>query len=254
MNAVEARAEEAFRTHRQLRRYVLPTEKFVVATRRHWAHLLEPIATTFGAFLLVGAIIMSTPVDIRGTISWLWLGWLVVAVRFAWRWYQWYCEWFIATDKRLLLLYGAIVHRVAMMPLVKVTDMGYSRSMFGQLVGYGRFDMESAGQDQALRTINFVPDPDPTYRTLCVTIFGLGPAEEEAAAAAEEAPAMPPSILPFDPVTPDDGREPRPTTQPIEIRPDLAAPDLGNQQGSRSTRPDQGDDNPGGVTIPKPFF
>lgn len=253
MDSVQDRADAAARSHRQLQRYVLPAERFVVATRRHWARLLEPIATTFAAFLVVGGIVMSTPVEVRGTISWLWLAWIVVAVRFVWRWLEWYNEWFIATDKRLLLLYGLVVHRVAMMPLAKVTDMGYSRSVFGQMVGYGRFDLESAGQDQALSTINFVPDPDATYRTLCDTIFGFGPPPADAA----EDPPMPPSVIPVDsPPGPDDaGQEPRPTTQPIEIQPGTPAP-RADGRDPRFTRPgnDEPPEAPGGVTIPKPFF
>ena len=47
-----------------------------------------------------------------------------------------------------------------MMPLIKVTDMSYNRSVPGRILGYGRFVMESAGQDQALREVNWVPDPD----------------------------------------------------------------------------------------------
>ena len=33
--------------------------------------------------------------------------------------------------------------------------------------------MESAGQDQALHHVNWVPDPDHTYRAICAEIFGV---------------------------------------------------------------------------------
>jgi len=59
-----------------------------------------------------------------------------------------------------------------MMPLTKVTDMSYNRSPLGRLLGYGTFVMESAGQDQALRTVGWVADPDHTYRVICAEIFG----------------------------------------------------------------------------------
>src|SRR5690606_32535343 len=36
----------------------------------------------------------------------------------------------------------------------------------------GQFVLESAGQDQAMRTIGWVPDPDEKYRRICATIFG----------------------------------------------------------------------------------
>ena len=76
-----------------------------------------------------------------------------------WRAVEWHHNWFVATDKRLLLRYGIITHKVAMMPLIKVTDMSYVRSIPGQFLGYGRFVLESAGQDQALREVKWVPGP-----------------------------------------------------------------------------------------------
>ena len=60
-----------------------------------------------------------------------------------------------------------------MMPLAKVTDMSYNRSPLGRLLGYGTFVMESAGQDQALHRVEWVPDPDQTYRAICAEIFGV---------------------------------------------------------------------------------
>ena len=66
-----------------------------------------------------------------------------------------------------------------MMPLQKVTDMTYDRSLLGMLVGYGSFTLESAGQDQALSHITHVPDADEHYRAICTQLFG--PASREKA-------------------------------------------------------------------------
>ena len=60
-----------------------------------------------------------------------------------------------------------------MMPFIKVTDMSYHRSVPGRIFGYGEFILESAGQDQALRKVEWVPHPDATYRIICAEIFGL---------------------------------------------------------------------------------
>ena len=92
-------------------------------------------------------------------------------VRLVWRVLDWRNEWLVATDKRMLMLYGLITKKVSMMPLVKVTDMRYSRSIPGRILGYGEFLLESAGQDQALGRIAWVADPDATYRELCAIIF-----------------------------------------------------------------------------------
>jgi len=58
-----------------------------------------------------------------------------------------------------------------MMPLVKVTDMTFQRSFLGRLFGYGTFILESAGQDQALSTVDYIPYPEQLYLEVCSLIF-----------------------------------------------------------------------------------
>jgi hypothetical protein len=58
-----------------------------------------------------------------------------------------------------------------MMPLSKVTDLSYNRSVAGRLFGYGEFVLESAGHDQAMRTVPWLPSPDALYRLICAEIF-----------------------------------------------------------------------------------
>jgi len=60
---------------------------------------------------------------------------------------------------------------VDMMPLVKVTDMSFRRDLRGQLLGYGEFVVESAGQDQALRNVNYLPYPEQLYLEVCGLVF-----------------------------------------------------------------------------------
>ncbi|MEG3616768.1 PH domain-containing protein [Isoptericola haloaureus] len=197
----------AVRRHSHLRRYVLAGERVSVATRLHWAKLVEPIATTLAATVLVAWLHSTSGSGL------VWVLWLLPAGRLVARWAEWHYEWFVATDKRLLLTYGFIIHKVAMMPLAKVTDMGYTRTPVGQVLGYGRFVMESAGQDQALRQIDHVPDPDQTYRTLCDTIFAPKPPPGNGGS-----PSPPPAIAPS-------GRAaPRPTTAEIPVVP-VGTPD-----------------------------
>ena len=156
---------------RHLRRYILPGERVVVATRAHWGKLAEPVATTAAAFLLVAWLVNAVGPTVGDSALLLWWAWLVVALRLLWKVLDWRNEWFVATDKRMLLMFGLVTHKVAMMPLGKVTDMSYSRSVVGRVLGYGQFILESAGQDQAMSRINWVADPDATYRRLCDTIF-----------------------------------------------------------------------------------
>ncbi|ADG73757.1 hypothetical protein Cfla_0847 [Cellulomonas flavigena DSM 20109] len=158
-------------SHRLLRRYVLPGERVVLATRRHWAKLLEPAATASGVFVVCAWLSYRLQPAIGDGVYVVWWLWFAALLRFGWFLLLWRVEWFVATDKRMLLLTGLVTHQVGMMPLAKVTDMRYSRTVVGQLLGYGQFLLESAGQDQALRLIGWVARPDATYRDLCALIF-----------------------------------------------------------------------------------
>lgn len=192
-------------SRRILDRYLLDDEIPVVATRQHWARLAEPFASTLVALVVVAALAASLEGPATKAAGFLWLLWFVVAGRALWRLLEWHNEWFVATDRRMLLVYGFITQRVAMMPLTKVTDMNYGRSVLGRLLGYGRFVLESAGQDQALREINYLPDPDEKYRRICATIFAEGRGRGSRRDAAAEAFDEHVQPDPFDTAYEDEG-------------------------------------------------
>ncbi len=156
-----------------LRRYLLDGEHVVTAVHQHWAKVAEPVAS--GVLGLVLALWLDSllPASVGHAGDVLWWIWILVVVRAAWRLLEWRHDWFVATDKRLILTYGMVTHKVAMMPLSKVTDMSYNRSLMGRVAGFGTFVMESAGQDQALHHVRWVPQPDHTYRAICAEIFGV---------------------------------------------------------------------------------
>ena len=161
------------RRHEELDRYLLDGERLVTAVHQHWGKVAEPVASAVAggvAALWVDAH-LSPSLHLLGTV--VWWGWFLLVGRMLYRLAEWRHDWFVATDKRLLLFYGFITRKVSMMPLMKVTDMSYERSVPGRLLGYGKFVMESAGQDQALRAVNWVPQPDQHYRAICAEIFGV---------------------------------------------------------------------------------
>lgn len=190
---------------RILHRYLLDDEQVVVATRHHWAKLLEPAATTVAAFLLVAWA--SGPLErlVGETALLVWWLWLAVLGRLVWKALEWRNEWFVATDRRLLMTYGLVTYKVAMMPLRKVTDMNYARSPFGRVMGYGQFLLESAGQDQAMREIDWLPDPDRAYRRICDTIFGPGVRDPDDALHDEPELAAAPDTSPWSAAADADG-------------------------------------------------
>ena len=156
-----------------LGRYLLDGEQIVTAVHQHWAKVAEPVASVVAGLVLVLVLDSSLPANLGLLANLLWWAWFVLVGRAVWTVLEWRHDWFVATDKRLILTYGLITQKVAMMPLTKVTDMSYNRSPLGRLLGFGTFVMESAGQDQALHTVEWVPHPDHTYRAICAEIFGV---------------------------------------------------------------------------------
>ncbi len=73
---------------------------------------------------------------------------LVAVIRYTVLTILWWIERMVITDKRVMLAQGFIVHRVGMMPLSKVTDLAFQRSLRGRLLGYGTVFIESAGRSR----------------------------------------------------------------------------------------------------------
>jgi hypothetical protein len=158
---------------------LLPGEKLVTAAHAHWVSVAEPIISMFLGLVVAIWVDSNVTRDTQAVGTIIWWVFLFLVARMLWSLADWHHNWFVATDKRLLLRYGIITHKVAMMPLIKVTDMSYVRSIPGQFLGYGRFVLESAGQDQAMREVKWVPHPDETYRAICAEIFHIAPAPGE---------------------------------------------------------------------------
>lgn len=146
------------------RRYLFPTEKFRGEWRRHWIAVAQRLGLGVLATIVLGYAAgyfasrqMATALTVLVAL------WLVVMGWVLWRVAEWYYDRFILTNKRVMLIGGIISRNVAMMPLARVTDMKYTQSPMGRLLGYGKFELESAGQEQALRNVPFLPNPTDLY-------------------------------------------------------------------------------------------
>jgi membrane protein YdbS with pleckstrin-like domain len=145
-------------------RYLFPTERYRGEWKRHKVYLAIPvligIATTFILGYLSGFLAGQGGGGLTTIAVLIWLavmGWV------AWRIADWFYDRFILTNKRVMVVKGIITRRVAMMPLGRVTDMKYEQSPLGRTLNYGTFVLESAGQEQALREIKYLPNPNELY-------------------------------------------------------------------------------------------
>jgi hypothetical protein len=152
-------------------KYLLPYEERVVTVRKHPAILAGPIATTLLG-LLVALLLATTILKGNATADKILLvASVLLILRLGWKTLEWWEGYFVVTSQRMLQVEGVITRKVLMMPLVKVTDMTFSRSAGGRVLGYGTFILESAGQDQALDRVDHVPYPEQLYLEICRLIF-----------------------------------------------------------------------------------
>lgn len=159
---------------RELYKYLATTEVALLGGQVHWAVMVWPVtvfvAGTIGVFVAFGQL----GDDADGARNLLALGWLALLLWLVWRWFEWNRDLIFITGYRIIKVHGIIVRRIAMMPIGKVTDMSYVKTPLGMLLNYGTYIVESAGQDQALREIHFVPDPDRTYQHIQDLLFTKG--------------------------------------------------------------------------------
>ncbi|MFC9977224.1 PH domain-containing protein [Spirillospora sp. NPDC127200] len=151
---------------RTVDRYLMSYEGRVIAVRRHPAVLLLPVAV-----VVAGLILCGLAATVAGT-AWIWWLWLLTLGYLAWKLLAWSLEFFLVTEHRVMVVHGVLNRTVAMMPLAKVTDIALERSALGRILGYGEFVMESAGQKQALRNVNYMPYPEQLYLEVSSVIFG----------------------------------------------------------------------------------
>jgi uncharacterized membrane protein YdbT with pleckstrin-like domain len=152
-------------------RYLLPHERQVISVHQHPAVLIRPIFEVLVGLAIAGWISNSYASSNGTALLIIWLLWAVLLLRLAWKVLDWSLTFFVITSQRLLLAKGFLVRKVDMMPLTKVTDMSFNRTATGQLLGFGEFVVESAGQDQALRHIDHLPYPEQLYLEVCGLIF-----------------------------------------------------------------------------------
>jgi membrane protein YdbS with pleckstrin-like domain len=154
-------------------RYLFPTEKYRGEWRRHWVHLMPwYVVGTLATFImgLISGMLTKSGANSTGLTNTVLL-WLLILGFVGWKILDWYMDRFILTNKRIMLIQGVITRSVAMMPLGRVTDMKYSQTPMGRMLNYGEFIIESAGQDQALRNVPHLPNPNELYLQMCEEMY-----------------------------------------------------------------------------------
>jgi len=152
-------------------RYLLPHERQVITVHQHPAILIRPIFEVLIGLAIAGWLSNSVANGNDTAILVIWVLRGLVVLRLVIKVWEWVETYFVVTSQRFLLASGIVTRKVNMMPLAKVTDMSFQRSAMGRLLGYGEFILESAGQDQALTNVGYLPYPEQLYLEVCGLIF-----------------------------------------------------------------------------------
>lgn len=147
-----------FLTDPQIGRHLLRDEGEVIVDEvgKHWVvYVLPSLIAVVGFAFLVGSVVWS--IDwawfplLLGLGLLLWAGWTALSSNL---------DRFVITNMRVFRVHGVLARSLATMPLGRILDITVVKPMTGRMLGYGHFTFESAAQDQGLREIRFVGQPD----------------------------------------------------------------------------------------------
>jgi hypothetical protein len=154
-------------------RYLARGEAVKLEARHHYAVLLRSFLLTVAVIVAAAALGSLTSPDRVDHPFDTALGWIAVGfvAWFGWQSLVWWADRFLVTDERLLEVSGILTRKVASMPLTNLTELTYRRTLLGRVFGYGDLVIETPGQEQALRHIAYVPNPDEIYRTVTALVI-----------------------------------------------------------------------------------
>ena len=137
-------------------------EEVIDLVRHHpivyWRAIVEAVGT---GFLWLAAIF--GPID---------LGWLFILAGVGllghafWLVLKEHRDLFVVTNMRVFRVKGVFSVRTATMPISRILDITVEKPLLGRILGYGHFVFESAAQEQGLKNIRFIGDPDERDLTI----------------------------------------------------------------------------------------
>ncbi len=145
-------------TEPDIRRHLLREEGEVVVdeVRKHAVAYVRPLLEgALAVLLLVLFPFMDLdlawfPFLLAGGIA-AHAGWLALSAKM---------DVFVITNMRVFRVHGVLSQQLATMPLSRILDITVAKPLIGRLLGYGHFIFESAAQEQGLREIRYVGQPD----------------------------------------------------------------------------------------------
>jgi uncharacterized membrane protein YdbT with pleckstrin-like domain len=137
---------------------LLPGERILARSCRHWVVLLRPIATTVLAVVIALVVLVLLPIagELRlllmlGVV----LCGLVVINLYYW---GWRAHEYVLTDQRVILNEGIVSKFSRSIAIDRIQDLTTFQGLWGRTWGFGDIELESAGREGA-EMLSMVPHP-----------------------------------------------------------------------------------------------
>jgi uncharacterized membrane protein YdbT with pleckstrin-like domain len=137
---------------------LLPGERMLVRSTRHWVVLLRPFATTVLAMVISLVVLVLLP--IAGELRlFLMLGVILVGIGVLNLYYWgWRAHEYVLTDQRVILNEGILSKFSRSIAIDRIQDLTTFQGLWGRTWGFGDIELESAGREGA-ELLSTVPRP-----------------------------------------------------------------------------------------------
>ena len=139
-------------------RELLPGERMLASSSRHWIVLMRPVAVTIVAMALAAAILILLPITgevklflARGAV-------LVGAGVINLYYWAWRAHEYVLTDQRVILNEGILSRFSRSIAIDRIQDLTTFQGVMGRMCGYGDIEIESAGRESG-EVLSTVPHP-----------------------------------------------------------------------------------------------
>ncbi len=131
-------------------------EDLVENMPHHWVVYIRPVlvAALGLVFLVLTFVVVAAAGWFCIAVACLLLGWA------GYRALSEHMDRLVLTNRRVFRVRGVFDQSAATMPLKRVLDITVHKPLLGRVLGYGHFVFESAAQEQGLREIRYLRDPD----------------------------------------------------------------------------------------------
>jgi uncharacterized membrane protein YdbT with pleckstrin-like domain len=139
-------------------RDLLPGERILVSSCRHWVVLLRPIATTILAAIVL--LVVLTLLPLAGELRlFLMLGVALAGILAINLYYWgWRAHEYVLTDQRVILNEGIISKFSRSITIDRIQDLTTFQGLWGRTWGFGDIELESAGREGG-ELLSTVPHP-----------------------------------------------------------------------------------------------